>query len=1561
MGMNSDYQVKIKAVTDKASFDEVRRSFSQVIDSLSKLDMDATLKGSKAHVSTLATEVQKVQKAYTEAFRSDLGSVNIQKFNKLLAGDGQSTAARLHLVQQAYASLGKEGDRLFKSFATDILTANRGLKQTHTIVDDMMTTMTNTIKWGISSSIMNNFTGAISQATGYVKDLDKSLNDIRIVSGQSAEQMATFAKNANNAAKALGATTLQYSDAALIYYQQGLKDDQVKQMTDITVKMSNVLGSSAGDVSNYMTAIWNNFYEEGGKSLEYYADVITKLGAATASSAEEISTGLEKFAAIADTVGLSYEYATAALTTVTATTRQSADVVGTAFKTLFARIQDLELGNTLEDGVTLGSYSEALQAVGINILEANGSLKDMDDILDEMGSKWGTLTKAQQVSLAQTVAGTRQYTQLVALMDNWDYFATNLQTAQNATGSLTEQQQIYLESTEAHINAANAAWDDFKDSLIDADVINFFSDLSKYTGNFLSFSVDSLGGGLSTIFLGLSMGLKLMNNQLSTSLTDMVFNLRSVKDTAAAARAEMEAVELLKGINVNDEQIQSIANLKKEFLSYGKLVSEEQNDEINALMKKKTLKENELDLIREQLQLSQKLANSVKREGLSEINLTQKDFNDAKGIDRDNESIQDNFKAAGEAFGYMKQKATEYEQILTNLGQKHATLQQELDNPPIQKPDAQQQIKTSNDPTAPLEIGPRDDVKKKQWDKYHKEVAEYTTKQGELLASNAASYKKQWQFVEEHFQEIFKSPLYADEFKQDIEELNAMLEGDRLDTNELASKTKTILDKVRQVADDQQKQMTDPMAPFKEGVVKKELDESNESIDDFKEKLNFAQSTQSWINMASQVGTLTSGIMALTNITDIWGDTTISAGEKVLSILGAVGYSLPMITSSMGALNKSLPKVLKTFSKDASWLKDEKGNAFSTLGEAMGALPLKAKLIAAAVVAAVAIIGVAIWAVVQNMNKAQDQVNNLNKASASLKDQFQELKSEISSVKSAFDEYDSIITTLDGCTKGTQEWVENLQKANTAALELLSTYPGLAKLENAFVRVDGILRINRDVVDKYIEDLEEQAAIVQSAGTMGASLAKKKQAEIDKDKLLDDMQISAYNDQVENRDIMAGERQRRAAAARKIVEDNFESLANLTEEEYKAKLVELGVEGVFIDGLLEYQTKIDDLTDQADNAATELELVAKNIASILIGDGGKDKESVATQNILASKDYEEKYESEYDKLLAKYTGSGISKASGGNNDIYQEMLKELKKVEGYEDFNKARNGVQGTDNNRMFEFTVNGETKQMSAEEVAEIIAANKAKSSIESTDYADKAAKILEPLEKALGGDKELADILLGAIESGDYSGISADQIDKIKTAQAEGKLTDIISAEDQKELGINFSKGVQTAIDQWDPKEAEKALKSKLDQLYKGAAAEVDEDESVLRVLVEGIKANSKEFNNAEEDLIELAKQSLKFQKSLKTLGQTLADNKDILNKWSKSGQDAADMGYDTQVAVAKLKDQVDDLLGMDVSEDFLQENFDLITKAVNGSEEALDQLEIKAGKDFIINLDVEGIDHK
>jgi TP901 family phage tail tape measure protein len=150
--------------------------------------------------------------------------------------------------------------------------------------------------------------------------LNESLNNIRIVTGASKDEMATFAKEANKAAKALSTTTTEYTNASLIYFQQGLSEKEVKKRADITIKMANVSRKSAEEVSDQMTAIWNNFYD-GSKSLDYYADVLTKLGATTASSTDEIAGGLEKFAAVADTIGLSYEYAASALATITSNTR----------------------------------------------------------------------------------------------------------------------------------------------------------------------------------------------------------------------------------------------------------------------------------------------------------------------------------------------------------------------------------------------------------------------------------------------------------------------------------------------------------------------------------------------------------------------------------------------------------------------------------------------------------------------------------------------------------------------------------------------------------------------------------------------------------------------------------------------------------------------------------------------------------------------------------------------------------------------------------------------------------------------------------------------------------------------------------------------------------------------------------------------------------------------------------------------------------------------------------------------------------------------------------------
>jgi hypothetical protein len=79
--------------------------------------------------------------------------------------------------------------------------------------------MKNTARWQLSSSMLHGFMGAIQTAHGYAQDLNDSLNNIRIVTGQNINQMTKFAEEANKAAKALSTTTTDYTNASLIFYQ----------------------------------------------------------------------------------------------------------------------------------------------------------------------------------------------------------------------------------------------------------------------------------------------------------------------------------------------------------------------------------------------------------------------------------------------------------------------------------------------------------------------------------------------------------------------------------------------------------------------------------------------------------------------------------------------------------------------------------------------------------------------------------------------------------------------------------------------------------------------------------------------------------------------------------------------------------------------------------------------------------------------------------------------------------------------------------------------------------------------------------------------------------------------------------------------------------------------------------------------------------------------------------------------------------------------------------------------------------------------------------------------
>lgn len=546
-----------------ADTSQAQQNIANLNKSLNELSSIQPLKGMtlSKDMQSAVSSAQELKTHLANAFNTKTGNLDLSKLNASL----KTANTDIGTLGSNLLKAGIQGEQAFMNVQRAIGTASVQIKQANGLLANFWTTLKNTARWQLSSSVLHGFMGAMQSAYGYAQDLNESLNNIRIVTGYNTDYMADFAEQANKAAKALSTTTTAYSDAALIFYQQGLSGEEVLKRADTVIKMANVTGEVASDVSNYMTAVWNNFYD-GSKSLEYYSDVMTALGAATASSTDEIAAGLEKFAAVADTVGLSYEYATAALATVTAETRQSADVVGTAFKTLFARIQDLELGETLDDGTTLGSYSQSLAKVGIDIMDTSGEMKKMDVILTEMAGKWDDLSAAQQTALAQSVAGVRQYTQLIALMDNWDSMEVNLGVANTAEGTLQSQAEIYEESWAAASKRVKASLEGLYNDLIPTD---FIIDVTDAIADIIS-AFDTLVegiGGLPNILLMISsialskMGPSMANGinlgidkikELKISLSNISFlSTSTAKQVGQISTKMYEATSSSKGLEEN--------------------------------------------------------------------------------------------------------------------------------------------------------------------------------------------------------------------------------------------------------------------------------------------------------------------------------------------------------------------------------------------------------------------------------------------------------------------------------------------------------------------------------------------------------------------------------------------------------------------------------------------------------------------------------------------------------------------------------------------------------------------------------------------------------------------------------------------------------------------------------------------------------------------------------------------------------------------------------------------------------------------------------------------------
>lgn len=551
--------------TDKTGLTELQKELAK-ISSLTINDLDKSLNTAQAtqRLHELQSVAESIGTALQKSFNVNLNTVNVQKFTSEIIKTEGSVENLYKKLQQS----GSIGQATAAKLTKEILTTNSTLHKTETTLDKIGTTLKNTLKWSISSSLINNFAGAFQQAYGYVQHLDTSLNDIRIVTGKSADEMDRFAVKANNAAKALGQATTDYTEASLIYYQQGLSDEEVAARAETTLKAANVTGQSTREVSEQLTAVWNG-YQVSAENTEEAVDKLAAVAATTAADLEELSTGMSKVAAAANSMGVDMDQLNATIATIESVTRQAPESVGTALKTIYARMGDLQLGETDEDGLKLGTVSGTLEKVGIHILDVNGDLRDMGIIIEEIGEKWNTWTKAEQTAIAEAVAGKRQYNNLFALFENWDMYTKALETSRNSTGKLQEQQDIYMESTAAHIQKLKTQWEDLYDSVLDTDTINTVTDGITKILELVTNLIDALGGGKTLLLSITALVGQLVSKGLSKDLTSLIANAQNNKAFIEDSKARIDyAKKMGQYTDSASKEMKEMTELYGQYLNY---------------------------------------------------------------------------------------------------------------------------------------------------------------------------------------------------------------------------------------------------------------------------------------------------------------------------------------------------------------------------------------------------------------------------------------------------------------------------------------------------------------------------------------------------------------------------------------------------------------------------------------------------------------------------------------------------------------------------------------------------------------------------------------------------------------------------------------------------------------------------------------------------------------------------------------------------------------------------------------------------------------------------------
>ncbi len=288
------------------------------------------------------------------------------------------------------------------------------------------------IAFGASAGLIMQVDRALKAMVSSAIKVEKAMADVNVVMNASTKTLDKFGRGMFKVAKETAQGFDTVAEAATELARQGLGMEQTLSRTKDALILTRLTGMNAADAVKSLTAAVNSFNKEGVTSAQVI-NKMAKVDAAFAVSSEDLAKSISRVGSSAVDAGVSLDQLMAITTAVQQKTARGGAVIGNAFKTIFTRIQRSDVQKKLKD-------------IGVATTDMNGKMLDGVTVLENLSRSFGTLTKAQQASVGESVAGVFQINILKAAMS--DLVNVNSEYSRSLRISNTATNEAYQRNLE---------------------------------------------------------------------------------------------------------------------------------------------------------------------------------------------------------------------------------------------------------------------------------------------------------------------------------------------------------------------------------------------------------------------------------------------------------------------------------------------------------------------------------------------------------------------------------------------------------------------------------------------------------------------------------------------------------------------------------------------------------------------------------------------------------------------------------------------------------------------------------------------------------------------------------------------------------------------------------------------------------------------------------------------------------------------------------------------------------------------------------------------------------